>query len=314
MLYPPLDYDDGRLPDNQPVIQTRNVTRFFRWMNVLELSGDSYPMIALALGKSGFGKTVTSQAYMDSLPSLAHNGLPRGIKIVVKPRSTGRALAVDILKHLGETPRRTNVYELGDDAADAIKDNMLAFLMFDEADRFNEDSFESLRHIFDSAKVPIVLVGLPKILRVINLHTKFNSRVGLYYKYEALTRAEVLDVVLPGLVFPYWQYDTTSGNDKALGRLIYKKTGPSFRKLRMLVQLASMLVATTSNGLETAKITPEIIQEASNWMDAEERYERQNDREDKELDEGQEPGPQSDTREQQSEQRYRANREGWGHR
>lgn len=163
-----LDSDDGRLPANQPVIQTQNVTRFFTWMHLLEMSGASYPMIGLALGKAGFGKSVTSQAYMDSLSVLAHTGFPRGLRIVVKPRSTGRALTVDIIRRLGETPRGTNVYELGDEAAMNIDDNDLTFLMFDEADRLNEDSFEALRHIFDIAKVPMVLVGLPKILRVIN--------------------------------------------------------------------------------------------------------------------------------------------------
>jgi DNA transposition AAA+ family ATPase len=213
-------------------------------------------------GRAGVGKTIASQHYLDSLAPLVQTCLPAAIKIKVMPRSTPRALAKTILDSLLEKSRGRNIYEMADEVATAIERNALHLLIVDEADRLNEDSFDVLRHLFDKTGCRIVLVGLPNILSVIERHEKFSSRVGLRMSFTPLQVEEVLDLVLPQLVFPHWTYDPGKPSDREMGTAIWHKVNPSLRNLHSLLSTASQMARD-----ETApSITPDIMREASLWM------------------------------------------------
>lgn len=213
-------------------------------------------------GLAGVGKTIAIQHYLDSLALHAQTALPTAIKIKVMPRSTPRALTKTILDSLLEKARGRNIYEMADEVAAALERNYIHLLAVDEADRLNEDSFEVLRHLFDKTGCRIVLVGLPNILSVIERHEKFSSRVGLRMSFVPLGLEEVLDIILPKLVFPHWNYDSKQTADREMGTAIWHKVNPSLRNLHNLLATASQM----ARDEQVPSITQDLINEAVLWM------------------------------------------------
>lgn len=253
-------FAEDHLPEGQPVIETKNVKRCRSFLRLITDPERRSPTMGVITGLAGVGKTIAAQHYLDSLAPQAQTVLPLAIKIKVMPRSTPRALAKTILDSLLEKSRGSNIYEMADEVAAAIERNALQLVVVDEADRLNEDSFEVLRHLFDKTGCRIVLVGLPNILSVIERHEKFSSRVGLRMSFTPLELGEVLDLVLPQLVFPSWKYAPGNAADRAMGTAIWHKVNPSLR---------NSLLATASQMTRTEKlssITPALIDEASLWM------------------------------------------------
>jgi DNA transposition AAA+ family ATPase len=264
-------FAEDHLPDGQKPIQTTNVKRSKRFIGLLTDPERRSPTMGLITGLPGMGKTIAAQDYLNSLAPNAHTALPIAIKITVMPRSTPRALAKTIMDGLQEKPRGNNIYEIADEAAAAIVRNDRKLIIVDEADRLNEDSFEVLRHIFDKTGCPIVLVGLPSILRVVDRHDKFSSRVGLRMQFKPLGLEEVLTVVLPELVFPCWVYNPKNAEDRLLGTSIWSRVNPSLRKLANLLDLASQ----TARAMESPTITQVCIDEAFQWLMTQEDQHRE---------------------------------------
>lgn len=255
------DFSEDSLPPGQKPIPTSNVKRFNAFIKLLVDSHDRYPTMGVVTGGAGIGKTVAIQAYLDRLEPQLHTGLPTAIKVKVKPRATPKALALDMVACLKDKPRGRNIYEVADEAAEALLRNDLHLIIIDEGDRLTEDSFEVLRHIFDKTGCPMVVVGLPNILSVIDRREKFVSRVGLRMHFGELESQEVLHTVLPNLVFPHWKFDPADPTDQALGERMWKMVRPSLRKLRNLLQIASQIAEV----YQEPQITAEIIEEAFDW-------------------------------------------------
>jgi DNA transposition AAA+ family ATPase len=255
-------FAEDHLPEGQKPIQTKNVKRCKAFMWLITDPERSSPTMGVITGLAGIGKTIATQDYLDSVAPHAHTALPTAIKVKVMPRSTPRALAKTVLDGLLEKPKGNNIYEMADEAALAIERNELKLIVVDEADRLNEDSFDVLRHLYDKTGCPIVLVGLPSILRVIERHEKFSSRVGLRMHFLPLELEEVLTVVLPGLVIPRWCYNPTQESDRLMGTEIWNKVNPSLRKLTSLLELASQ----TARVNDAPSISIATIEEAFEWM------------------------------------------------
>jgi DNA transposition AAA+ family ATPase len=250
-----------RLPPSQPLIQTSNVRLFGAYAELLTDPHRRCPVMGSVTGSAGIGKTIAIEHQLASQQPLPHTGLPSRIKVVVKSRSTPKALAFDILAILGEKPRGRNIYEAADEAAAAIIRNDLQLLLIDEADRLNEDSFDLVRSLFDITGCPIVVVGLPAILSVIDRQEKFASRIGLRLKFIPPDIEEVLNVILPNLVFPRWEFNPSDEADCLMGQMIWDMVKPSLRKLRNLLQIASQ----SAESFGENRITSSMIQEAFRW-------------------------------------------------
>jgi DNA transposition AAA+ family ATPase len=263
-------FAEDHLPEGQKIIQTNNVKRCRSFLHLLTDPERSTPTMGVITAPAGTGKTIATQYYLDSLVPHSHTALPIAIKLKVMPRSTPRALAQTVLDGLQEKPKGRNIYEMADEAAKAIERNDLKLLVVDEADRLNEDSFEVLRHLYDKTGCPIVLVGLPSILRVIERHEKFSSRVGLRMQFRPLELEEVLTVVLPELVIPRWTYDPNNTTDQTLGTDIWNRVNPSLRKLVSLLELASQ----TAKIQKATTISKTTIEDAFQWMATQEDQKR----------------------------------------
>ena len=255
-------FAEDHLPEGQPVIETKNVKRCRSFMRLITDPRRRSPTMGVITGLAGVGKTIALQYYLDSLAPHAQTALPVAVKVKVRTRSSPRALAINILESLQEQVRGRNIYEIADEAAAALERNYIRLLAVDEADRLNDDSFEVLRHLFDKTGCCIVLVGLPNILSVIERHQKFSSRVGLRMPFVTLELKEVLEVILPQLVFPCWNYHPELPTDRQLGETIWHKVNPSLRNLTTLLATASQMATDE----QISSITGDLIDEAYIWM------------------------------------------------
>jgi DNA transposition AAA+ family ATPase len=264
------------LPAGQFAIETTNLKKFRMFTELLLNTSKRYPTMGAATGVSGVGKTVAIDTFVSRQEPRTYTGLPGIIKVEVKPRSSSKTLAEQIVTALGYKPKGSNGPKLSDEAVRAIQSNSIDLLIVDEGDRLNDDSFEVLRDIYDRARCPILVVGLPDILRVIEKHEKFDSRVGLRMSFVKLDLEEALYTVLPQLVYPKWQFDSKNAADIEMGTQIWDRVKPSLRKLRDLLEIANQIAEID----DSPRITVDIVREASNWaakrMKNEENSEIQN--------------------------------------
>jgi hypothetical protein len=236
-------FDEDRLPPGQVPILTAGVRQCLFEIELLirskQLTG--YSMMAAVTGKSGIGKTIAIQVCINNLAAHAPAGLPACVLIKVKPGSSTRQLVEDLFIGCGEKPHRisTNRYKIADDAAQTILNNDLKVLFVDDADQLTTEGFEFLRYIFAKTGCPIVVVGLREITRVIGRYEKFKSRVGPRLTFPAPSEEEVLGVVLPQLVLPYWSFDPEREEDHAMGQALWACVKPSLRSVRVVIQCAS---------------------------------------------------------------------------
>ncbi len=253
-----LDFEN-RLPPGQAPIMTTSIKRFHEYMQFIMQSREQtgYATMGVVTGDAGVGKTIAVQSWIQSLMPRAYSGFPACITIKVSPRSTAKALAKTLLATLNGRSAHHNVYDMEADAVNAIRRNDLDLILVDEGDWLNVECIEFLRHIFDCTGCPIVIVGLPHIMSVILRHEKFVSRVGLQMEFLPLTQEEVLTTVLPAFTLPYWQYHADDSADREMGIVLWQRVGPSFRKLRVVLQYASQVARTR----QAERITPEILTE-----------------------------------------------------
>lgn len=253
-----LDFEN-RLPVGQAPIMTTSVKRFHAYMQFMMQSRaeTGYATMGVITGDAGVGKTIALQTYLQALTPRAYSGFPACVSIKVSPRSTAKALAKTLIATLNGEQAGHNVYDMEAVSAEAIRRNDLDLILVDEGDWLNIESFEFLRHIFDRTGCPIVIVGLPRIMRVITRHEKFVSRVGLHMEFLPLTQEEVLTTVLPALTLPYWQYHQDDSADREMGRVLWQRVCPSFRKLRVVLQYASQI----ARARQAERITPAILTE-----------------------------------------------------
>lgn len=253
-------YED-RLPVGQHVIETHSVQRFRVFMQLVRDPSRKHPSISTVTGPAGTGKTIAHRSYIDMLTVRQDSVLPEAVSIKVAHRATGKAVAMDIGRALFDKLKARNASEAISEVVLSIQRNNLKLLIVDEADSLNEDSFEVLRSIFDWSGCSIVLVGLPNLLDVIESKEKFASRVALRTEFAPVSRDEVLNIVLPQLIFPRWQFQGDSETDRELGALIWERAGSNLRHIRNLLQAAAQLAENYGG----AVITPEIIKEAFSY-------------------------------------------------
>ena len=230
-------------PADQPYIVTRPGAKFLRFIDLTRTLPHKthYPTMAIIIGDAGLGKTYTVRHYAATPPPRRHTGLPACIVLTLERDTTKRYLTELLLRELRMVPVGRSGFPLLDQATSAILRNDLELIIVDEADFLKEDTFELLRRVFDRTGCPIVLVGLPKLLHVVHLHEKFRSRMSMIHQFLPPQRREMLTTVLEQMVLPRWQYDHTNIEDCAMGAFAWDSIIPSFRNLRTLLQVASLI-------------------------------------------------------------------------
>ena len=166
-------FAEDYLPSGQPPIETSNVRHVLTFVHLIRDPDRSYTAIGTVTGPPGVGKTIAFQYYIDTQAPRPDTWLPAVVKVKVKPRTTPKAFAVDLILALHDRVKGRNVYEIADEAVAAIVRNNVELIVVDEADRLTAESFDILRHIQDKSGCRIVVVGLPELLSVIDSQEKF---------------------------------------------------------------------------------------------------------------------------------------------
>ncbi len=288
-------YDEDQLPEDQQPIKTSNVERVITAMTLLTHHEKRYATIAIVTAPSGCGKSIATLVGQQTIERRYQRVLPATIRVKLEPRSTTLAFTDTILDALGEKSKGRTIDARAKDAAKGLRRNDLRLIILDEGDRLKEDNFEVVRYLLDRAGCPFLIVGLPHIYSVIDRQEIFAGRVSLRVDLDPLELDEVLDLVLPGLVFPRWTFDPHNEADRLMGAEIWKMVCPSLRKLRNLLELAAI----TAGVHHAPAIALPHIEEAFGWMASSEDKHRQKQRK-----QARTPRQQG-TPEQRSEERHK---------
>jgi DNA transposition AAA+ family ATPase len=231
---------DGMLPPGQPCIQTSTLKSIVGTAKILADTQHTSAMIGIAVGAPGIGKSVGIRSYQQE--ELVQEGVsPTSIAITVHARPTSHALITWLMVVLeGKTSARRRSSTL-DDLAEAIDRQNRRLVILDGADHLNDACLDILCTLFDRIQRPLLLVGLPQLLQRSLNHSHLFDRVGLTLKLVPLSHEEVLQVVLPSLIFPGWVFDPAQEADRLLGEQLWEYTSPSFRRLSNVLQAASTI-------------------------------------------------------------------------
>lgn len=243
-----LPVNDDYLPDGQEAIQTQSLTQFATQarllMNIKKHTG--YSMIATATGRTGAGKSVAVQDFLQKQPAQPHTGLPACIELSVQPDSTPKTFVEDLLLRL-EDQRRPRLestrYKLSNRAAEIILSYDFQLIIVDEAEQLNTGGFEFLRYLFKKTSCPLLLVGLESLIPMLEAQEKLFGHIGFTHPFLPPSEEEVLTTVLPKLVLPRWTYDPTDLKDYAMGKDLWSHAKNSFRNLRVILQAASEMAS-----------------------------------------------------------------------
>lgn len=251
----------SQIADNQPVIRTSQVEEC---SDLLKLAAsfnqetEGYSTVGLFIGSTGIGKSSSITAFMQEMGMEKNSFLPPYIAFEADPGSTPRALVDQIHHCLGEkSQRRQTKSEIAEDIETVLKNNLVQLIIIDEADRLNNISLEMVRSIVDNKehRTSVALFGVETLLPIIRNDERLLGRLHPCMRFKELNLDEVLNVVFPQLVIPYWEYDSGDNNCIEMGEYIYKLAGPSIRKMRIFIQSASQLVRRAGD----AKITMETL-------------------------------------------------------
>jgi AAA domain len=233
------DKDDG-LPPGQPWIQTSTLRSFVGMTRLLDDSQYTGAMIGIAVGESGIGKSVGICSYQQE-ELRRKEASSRSIAITVPPRPTPHALIGCFMTALEGKPCAMQHSISLDDLIETIEHQNRRLVILDGADYLNDPCLDLLCTLFDKMQRPFLLVGLPQLLQRSLNHPRLFDRIGLTLRLPPLSYEGVLQVVLPALELPGWQFNVDQEADYLLGEQLWEYSDPSLRRLMNLLQAASML-------------------------------------------------------------------------
>ncbi len=111
------------------------------------------PRILVLHGASGIGKTKSIEKYMEDHTTVN--------MVSIRPDFTIKAVLQTIANEINVDSTGSN-FEVTNRILLKLKDSN-RMLIFDEAEYLSDKSLDIIRRIYDMAKIPIVLVGMPKL-------------------------------------------------------------------------------------------------------------------------------------------------------
>jgi DNA transposition AAA+ family ATPase len=255
-----INYWEGFLPPDQPVIETSSLRQVVGYVKALTDPDAAYKNIGVVYADPGVGKTIAAAHIAKSAKVMAHTGLPGILLVTVIEGMESLMLSREIMARMGLRPKGRDRHAIANEIVSEIKRNGIYLILVDEADLLNIRTFELLRYIFDKANCPLLLVGLPGILKLIDRHEKFSSRAKIPLPFKSLELDEIINKVLPKLVFSHWYFDPANEQDRQMGERLWKAAKPSLRNLRVILQLANQ----DAKKRQIERITLEVIEDAIN--------------------------------------------------
>lgn len=228
-------------PAKKGIIFTRSIKHFRKKLQIPLLLGEA--TILVIHGAAGIGKTTAIDYHIGSLKPQAHSGFPSCLKVVVPSHPTPLKLMMAIMASLREKLKGEDDDYL-QQIVDALTKKDIWLLIFDEGDRLDADTFETLRDIFDRSERSLVIVGLPRIVKVVERYPQLDSRT-LYEAFEPIDLKELIHDFLPKLSISQWKFDPREPKDREMARYLWERAAPSLRKLVRWIRRANVEAVVT---------------------------------------------------------------------
>jgi hypothetical protein len=126
-------------------------------------------------------------------------------------------------------------------------------LFIDQANYLNERALGTICHIWESAKIPIILAGTKSLYDTFvtsqlieDVRAQLSSRISLYYQLPELLLSEAKAIIQSAL--------GEDATDEVI-KQIYEVTGGIYRHIDMLMPRVLDLKAINKEGLEKNKVT-----------------------------------------------------------
>ena len=187
--------------------------------------------MGVVYGQPGVGKTITAE---NIVRKWRERGYPRAVYAEVDVNTSPLGTASKLLRAMADL-RPANASDAARIIENLTREQETELIILDETERLNRQCLEMVRAIYDRTRVPVLLIGMPEVLRGLRSHKKFHSRIGIAYEYEPLSYeqlAEYLNLLHPLLL------DIDPVAEKDLLEFIFKATRGEFRRINRLVKQA----------------------------------------------------------------------------
>lgn len=173
-----------------------------------EVGYDEQPDSILIVGESGVGKTELLKRYVTQFPRYAatnQEDIPCDIVPIVSVSlpddASGRAAPVEILKALGgeaDQPKGTRA-ELNRRFCNRAKDSKVELIVIDEFHHaFSnitsvqlKSAADWIKNLINKTGVPVVLMGLPICLEILQRHPELRNRFSIVHHIERFSLADI---------------------------------------------------------------------------------------------------------------------------
>ncbi len=165
------------------IAPTKNILSAQAAFDTLLQRSFGVPGLGLFHGKSGFGKTTSA--------TMLYNQI-NGIYVAARAHDSTTSLMNRVVEELGSSP----MFRISK-CVDFIIEQMSMYerpLFIDEADYLMNDvrMLDTVRDIYDSTEVPVILIGMDQIPRRISSRKQFYNRISEWVEFKP---ADLEDVI-----------------------------------------------------------------------------------------------------------------------
>lgn len=173
-----------------------------------EVGYDEQPDSILIVGESGVGKTELLKRYVNQFPRYVEANqdgdeydIVPVVSVSLPDDASGRAAPVEILKALGgeaENPKGTRA-ELNRRFCDRARDSKVELIVIDEFHHaFSnitsvqlKNAADWIKHLINKTGIPVVLLGLPVCLEILQQHPELRNRFATVHHLERFSLADI---------------------------------------------------------------------------------------------------------------------------
>lgn len=164
-------------------VETANVGRFQRAIRAVTGRNVAEHVICVVTGQAGFGKSKTGLWWATQ---------NRAVLISVSPLATPGWLLRDLVRELGDTPKRSS-YDLKDQAMGllAAEPRPIVIDEFEHSLHNGALALDAMREIADFCEVPLILLGREGTPEKLRRHRQIWRRIGGVAEFQPISAGDI---------------------------------------------------------------------------------------------------------------------------
>ncbi len=244
------------LPNDQEIIETSEVKRFYSYTTELAAKTGSKAKIGCFTGNAGIGKTTAARYSILNRPILSFTGLPDFLYWELPPKTTQRVFLLAVLQFFNIEPEERHSSLWAKKVKEIIHANHIRLIILDESNRVTDEILEIIRYLISIVGISILLLGTNQTIMTIRKNQQFRSPVWQPRKMKPLSESEMIKSFLPKVKVPKWDFDPNNIADAKMGSQLWKRVSPDLRILTTLLGDASRIASfdKQSNRISAANV------------------------------------------------------------